>query len=73
MSITRRSFGGLMGASFGMVALRGFALSKDSNAYFTHGVASGDPLKDRGYTLDQSDSRRWVRSGPRRRVAGGSG
>jgi len=47
MSITRRSFGGLMGASFGMVALRGFALSKDSNAYFTHGVASGDPLKDR--------------------------
>ena len=30
-----------------MVALRGFALSKDSNAYFTHGVASGDPLKDR--------------------------
>ena len=47
MSITRRSFGGLMGASFGMVALRGFALSKESNAYFTHGVASGDPLKDR--------------------------
>ena len=42
MSITRRSFGRLMGASFGMVALRGFALSKDSNAYFTHGVASGD-------------------------------
>ena len=41
MSITRRSFGGLMGASFGMVALRGFALSKDSNAYVTHGVASG--------------------------------
>ena len=47
MSITRRSFGRLMGASFGMVALRGFANSKDSNAYFTHGVASGDPLKDR--------------------------
>ena len=47
MSITRRSFGGLMGASFGMVALRGFALTKDSNAFFTHGVASGDPLKDR--------------------------
>ena len=47
MSITRRRFGGLMGASLGVTALRGFALNKKSSAYFSHGVASGDPLKDR--------------------------
>ena len=47
MSITRRRFGGLVGASLGVTALRGFALNKKSSAYFSHGVASGDPLKDR--------------------------
>ena len=36
-----------MGASFGMLARRGFALSKDSNANFTRGVDNGEPLKDR--------------------------
>ena len=41
MSITRRSFGGLKGTSLGNVALRGFALSRDSSTYFTHDVASG--------------------------------
>ena len=47
MSITRRRFGGLVGASLGVTALRGFALNKKSSAHFSHGVASGDPLKDR--------------------------
>lgn len=35
------------GASLGVLALRGFEVSAESLAYFTHGIASGDPLADR--------------------------
>ena len=47
MSITRRQFGGLLGASLGTIALRGYATEGKANVYFSHGVASGDPLQDR--------------------------
>ena len=72
MSITRRSFGGLMGASFGMVALRALHFLKIVMLTLRMAWPAVTP-KGPGYTLDQSDSGRWVRSGPRRRVAGGSG
>jgi alkaline phosphatase D len=35
------------GASLGVLALRGFEVYADAPFYFTHGVASGDPLSDR--------------------------
>jgi alkaline phosphatase D len=47
MSITRRQFGGLIGASLGTIALRGYTTEGKSDVYFSHGVASGDPLQDR--------------------------
>ena len=34
-------------AALGTASLRGFAVEVDANAFFTHGVASGDPLDDR--------------------------
>lgn len=36
-----------MGASLGVLALRGFEVQAASPVYFTHGIASGDPLSDR--------------------------
>ena len=47
MSVTRRQFGGLLGASIGNIALRGYAAQSKENVYFSHGVASGDPLQNR--------------------------
>ncbi len=35
------------GASLGVLALRGFEANAESPVYFTHGIASGDPLSDR--------------------------
>ena len=35
------------GASLGVLALRGFEANAESPVYFTHGIASGDPLADR--------------------------
>jgi len=35
------------GAGLGLGLLRGCAISEDAAVYFTHGVASGDPLSDR--------------------------
>ena len=35
------------GASLGVLALRGFEVQAASPVYFTHGIASGDPLSDR--------------------------
>ncbi len=35
------------GASLGVLALRGFEAYADAPFYFTHGIASGDPLSDR--------------------------
>ena len=34
-------------ATFGAASLRGFAIDGEASAYYTHGVASGDPLADR--------------------------
>lgn len=36
-----------LGASLGVLALRGFEVQAASSVYFTHGIASGDPLSDR--------------------------
>ena len=36
-----------VGASLGVLALRGFEVQAASSVYFTHGIASGDPLSDR--------------------------
>jgi len=36
-----------VGASLGVLALRGFSVHADEPVHFTHGVASGDPLADR--------------------------
>ena len=47
MSVTRRQFGGLLGASIGSIALRGYAAQGKENVHFSHGVASGDPLQNR--------------------------
>jgi len=48
-SFTRRQLVKGLSASLGVLALRGFNVHADSAvvAYFTHGVASGDPLSDR--------------------------
>lgn len=43
----RRSVVKGLGATLGGIALRGYAAHGDAHAYFTHGVASGDPLADR--------------------------
>ena len=47
MSVTRRQFGSLLGASIGGIALRGYAAQSKENVHFSHGVASGDPLQNR--------------------------
>ena len=46
-SINRRQLLKGMSASLGLLALRGFEVQAAAPAYFTHGVASGDPLADR--------------------------
>jgi len=48
-SFTRRQLVKGLSASLGVLALRGFSVHAGSAvaAYFTHGVASGDPLSDR--------------------------
>ena len=43
----RRQWLAGVGASLGALALRGFKVQADEPFYFTHGVASGDPLADR--------------------------
>ena len=45
--IKRRSVIQGVGATLGVLALRGFSVQADEPAHFTHGVASGDPLADR--------------------------
>ena len=47
LSINRRRLMQGAGVSLGTVALRGFVVADEAAAHFTHGVASGDPLKDR--------------------------
>jgi alkaline phosphatase D len=47
MSANRRRVIKGMGASFGVLALRGFEVHAQDLVHFTHGVASGDPLSDR--------------------------
>ena len=48
MSINRRRLMQGLGASLGAVALRGFRVKAAGAAvYYTHGIASGDPLQDR--------------------------
>ena len=46
-SINRRQLLKGMSASLGLLALRGFEVQAAAPAYFTHGVASGDPTHDR--------------------------
>ena len=45
--IKRRSVIQGVGATLGVLALRGFYVQAAEPAHFTHGVASGDPLSDR--------------------------
>ena len=47
MSVTRRQFGSLLGASIGSIALRGYTAESKGDVHFSHGVASGDPLQNR--------------------------
>jgi alkaline phosphatase D len=46
-SLKRRTVLKGMSATVGALALRGFEISAAESAYFTHNVASGDPLSDR--------------------------
>jgi alkaline phosphatase D len=46
-SLNRRQLLKGISASLGLLALRGFSVQAAAPAYFTHGVASGDPLADR--------------------------
>ena len=46
-TLNRRQLLQGLGASLGVLALRGFEAQAASPVYFTHGVASGDPLSDR--------------------------
>ena len=41
----------------GGLALRGYEVNAQSPVYYTHGVASGDPLSDPRHSLDTSASR----------------
>ena len=45
--ISRRRVIQGVGASLGVLALRGFSVQASEPVHFTHGVASGDPLADR--------------------------
>ena len=45
--LRRRALLQATGASLGALSLRGFAVDAPAKAYFTHGIASGDPLADR--------------------------
>ena len=45
--IKRRSVIQGVGATLGVLALRGFSVQAAEPAHCTHGVASGDPLSDR--------------------------
>ena len=45
--LRRRALLQATGASLGALSLRGFAADVPAKAYFTHGIASGDPLADR--------------------------
>ena len=44
---SRRNILAGIGATVGVIALRGHEVLADAAAHFTHGIASGDPLKDR--------------------------
>ena len=46
-ALNRRQLLKGMSASLGLLALRGFDVQAAAPFYFTHGVASGDPLADR--------------------------
>ena len=46
-ALNRRQLLQGVGASLGVLALRGFEVQAAAPAYFTHGIASGDPLSDR--------------------------
>lgn len=46
-SLPRRRFLALSSLTLGALALRGYPVNAAAQAYFTHGVASGDPLQDR--------------------------
>ncbi|MCT2531370.1 alkaline phosphatase D family protein [SAR92 clade bacterium H921] len=46
-ALNRRQVLQRLGASLGVLALRGFEVQAAAPAHFTHGVASGDPLSDR--------------------------
>lgn len=46
-SVNRRRLMQGAGATLGALSLRGFVVAQSEAAYFTHGVASGDPLADR--------------------------
>ena len=45
--LRRRALLQATGVSLGALSLRGFAVDVPAKAYFTHGIASGDPLADR--------------------------
>ena len=47
LGLNRRQLLQGFGASLGVLALRGFEVQAASPVYFTHGIASGDPLSDR--------------------------
>ncbi|MCJ9427708.1 alkaline phosphatase D family protein [Kordiimonas sp. A6E486] len=47
MGPSRRAVVSGMGATLGLLALRGHKVLADAPAHFTHGIASGDPLADR--------------------------
>lgn len=46
-TIKRRTMVKGLGASLGILALRGFHVAAENSVHFTHGLASGDPLQDR--------------------------
>ena len=46
-TIKRRTMVKGLGASLGILALRGFHVTAENSVHFTHGLASGDPLQDR--------------------------
>ena len=46
-SVNRRRLMQGAGATLGALSLRGFVVAQSEPVYFTHGVASGDPLADR--------------------------
>lgn len=47
IGVNRRQMIQGLGATLGVLALRGFTVHAAADAHFTHGIASGDPLADR--------------------------